>query len=665
MPANKSFPLVVDVWANPTHNRIPETERLFKQSHADPALFSKKLSPGQIVALMDEAGVSQICLSAWNRPGSVIASNEEIAEYTRAFPNRIFGLVSVDLHDPVSAVKDLDHYVRKEGFKGLRVVPWLWNLPPTDAHYWPLFVKCIELDVPFLTQVGHTGPLCPSEVGRPIPYIDEIALKFPDLKIICGHLGYPWAAEMVSVAWKHPNVYIDTSAWSPKYYDPAFITFANTTGRKKVMFGTNFPQLTWKDCVNNVHKGHGKNGKGGLKEEVLDDFIGGNAKRVLKLPDWNDKEAQSKLRRHTSTWNTTLTPALNPEDYDAASLTTSVSILSYRQSSPTPVCTLYPDQHQGSPDSRPRGARLHFNSNVTRKFDSTMQLNLPPRLLRIIIGCIITSVILVVSIALLIPSRHFDPANPPSSNSESKTWFPLLQQKPSWTTEQLEPKFAYAHTSYHRIGMKAELILILDYQLFSSPHTSEQAKAIDNIRSKHPHIHLRPMDVISTSKGDATWRDSLTKFQSFSLTEWTRILAFDSDSLVLNTMDHYFLSPMAPLAVPRAYWLNEQDTDIAKQVLGSHVMLLEPSKARYDKIIKEALQSGEFDMEVINHMFRDSAMILPHRRLALLTGEFRAKNHSQYLAPDEDEEWNAMAERLAIAEAMETSHSEAVERCAS
>ncbi|EXA34691.1 hypothetical protein FOVG_14108 [Fusarium oxysporum f. sp. pisi HDV247] len=191
-------------------------------------------------------------------------------------------------------------------------------------------------------------------------------------------------------------------------------------------------------------------------------------------------------------------------------------------------------------------------------------------------------------------------------------------------------------------GASHDLVLIFPKDW--SEGTSEQAKAIDNIRSKHPHIHLRPMDVISTSKGDATWRDSLTKFQSFSLTEWTRILAFDSDSLVLNTMDHYFLSPMAPLAVPRAYWLNEKDTDIAKQVLGSHVMLLEPSKARYDKIIKEALQSGEFDMEVINHMFRDSAMILPHRRLALLTGEFRAKNHSQYLAPDEDEEWNAMAE---------------------
>ena len=248
-----------------------------------------------MIALMDEAGVSQICLSAWNRPGEVIASNEEIAEYTRAFPTRIFGLVSVDLHDPVSAVRTLDHYVKKEGFKGLRVVPWLWNLAPTDAHYWPLFVKCVELDVPFLTQVGHTGPLCPSEVGRPIPYIDEVALKFPDLKIVCGHLGYPWAAEMVAVAWKHANVYIDASAWSPRYYDPAFVTFANTTGRKKVMFGTNFPQLAWKDCMDKMREVHGKGRKGGLKEEVLGGFLGGNAKRVLKLPDPSGGESQARL----------------------------------------------------------------------------------------------------------------------------------------------------------------------------------------------------------------------------------------------------------------------------------------------------------------------------------------------------------------------------------
>lgn len=159
-----------------------------------------------------------------------------------------------------------------------------------------------------------------------------------------------------------------------------------------------------------------------------------------------------------------------------------------------------------------------------------------------------------------------------------------------------------------------------------------------------PGIHHRPFDILSTQKGDSTWRDSLTKFHSFALTEWTRILIFDSDSLVLNSMDHYFLSPLAPVAVPRAYWLNGKDTEIGRQILGSHVMLIEPNEARYRKILAEAQRSGEFDMEVVNNMFRDSAMILPHRRLALLTGEFRRSDHSQYLAPDHDEEWNAVRE---------------------
>ncbi|KAK2608394.1 hypothetical protein QQS21_003080 [Conoideocrella luteorostrata] len=244
---------------------------------------------------MDEAGLSQILLASWTRPGQAIFSNEQVAEYTRAYPNRIFGLVSVNLHDPITAVKDLDHYVRVEGFKGLRVVPWLWNLPPTDAHYWPLYVKCIELDVPFCTQIGHTGPLCPSEVGRPIPYIDEIALKFPRLTIVAGHLGYPWVGEAVSVAWKHENVYIDTSAWSPKHYPPEFVTFANTTGKKKVMFGTNFPQLGWKSCIDAVKTTTCAGGRNVLREEVVRDFMGGNARRVFKLPNVPSGGTASRL----------------------------------------------------------------------------------------------------------------------------------------------------------------------------------------------------------------------------------------------------------------------------------------------------------------------------------------------------------------------------------
>jgi predicted TIM-barrel fold metal-dependent hydrolase len=109
------------------------------------------LSRDELIKKMDDAGVAQICLSAWHRPGQVVFSNEEVAQYTQAYLDRIFGLASVNLLDPVSAVRELKHFAAKYGFKGLRIVPWLWNLPPTDAHYWPLYVKCIELDIPFIT----------------------------------------------------------------------------------------------------------------------------------------------------------------------------------------------------------------------------------------------------------------------------------------------------------------------------------------------------------------------------------------------------------------------------------------------------------------------------------------------------------------------------------
>ncbi|KAL0944504.1 glucose n-acetyltransferase [Colletotrichum truncatum] len=236
-------------------------------------------------------------------------------------------------------------------------------------------------------------------------------------------------------------------------------------------------------------------------------------------------------------------------------------------------------------------------------------------------------------------------------NTERPKWVP------TWPAEQAEPRFAYAQyvTNIHylcnavinfgllrRFGAKHDLVLIHPKNWLEG--ISPESKALARIRSERPEIQMRAFDVLSTNKGDATWHDSPTKFQAFALTEWKRVFAFDSDSLVLNNMDHYFLSPATPIAVSRAYWLTEKNTDTPKQVLGSHVMLIEPNEVFHQKIIKEAKASGNFDMEIINHLFQNSAMVLPHRGLALLTGEFRAKDHSKYLAPDEDEEWDAVAE---------------------
>lgn len=104
----------------------------------------------------------------------------------------------------------------------------------------------------WLYQVGHTGPARPSDTGRPIPYIDRVALHFPEvgkipgsnligdifswqLRIVCGHIGHPWLSEMMSVMWKHDNIYLDTSAYLPKMYGKDLLAYmCSKSGFKKV-----------------------------------------------------------------------------------------------------------------------------------------------------------------------------------------------------------------------------------------------------------------------------------------------------------------------------------------------------------------------------------------------------------------------------------------------
>ncbi len=270
---------VIDAWAQPTFanafEKMPEIARLFRQS-GSAQILETGLTPEQIVAQMDRAGIKMLLLSAWHRPGQWVIHNDEVAALVRRFPDRFAGVAAVNLERPVEAVRELDRAVSELGFKALRVVPWLWKLPPNDRLYFPLYVKCIELDIPFCTQVGHTGPLMPSETGRPVPYLDEVALTFPELKIVGGHIGYPWTDEMIGLAWKHENVFIDTSAYLPRYYPSQLVHYMKTYGREKVLFGTNFPQLSLEKCVEQT-------GGLDLSDEARAAFLGQNAKRIFKL----------------------------------------------------------------------------------------------------------------------------------------------------------------------------------------------------------------------------------------------------------------------------------------------------------------------------------------------------------------------------------------------
>lgn len=271
--------MIVDAWLqHPTAAFLqdPMFASLMRWRGVDPGAIPAEIPHAFTLAALDAANVRRALVSAWWGPRGPMLSNDHVAAIVRAYPSRLTGVASVDLARPMDAVRELRRCVRELGFRALRVLPWLWNLPPNDRRYYPLYAECVELGIPFCLQVGHTGPMCPSEPGRPIPYLDEVALDFPELTIVGGHIGYPWTAEMIALATKYPNVYIDTSAYKAKRYPNELVEYMRGHGRTKVLFGSNFPMITPAECLADVDALK-------LPDEARALFLGGNAVRVFRL----------------------------------------------------------------------------------------------------------------------------------------------------------------------------------------------------------------------------------------------------------------------------------------------------------------------------------------------------------------------------------------------
>ncbi|PYH84187.1 nucleotide-diphospho-sugar transferase [Aspergillus uvarum CBS 121591] len=138
----------------------------------------------------------------------------------------------------------------------------------------------------------------------------------------------------------------------------------------------------------------------------------------------------------------------------------------------------------------------------------------------------------------------------------------------------------------------------------------------------HYRARLVPIDVQSRISSDVTWAESSTKLLAFNQTQYARVLSLDSDGTILQAMDELFLLPPAPVAMPRAYWLGFE-----------HRLLTSAER------IQGAGQS-DYDMEILNDLYKDRAMVLPHRPYILLTGEFRARLHTNYLGGHPHTSWN-------------------------
>ncbi len=118
----------------------------------------------------------------------------------------------------------------------LRIVPWLWQLPPTDRLYYPLYTACVELGIPFCTQVGHTRTAAPLGNGPADPVHRPGRTRLAELTIVCGRIGYPWTTEMISVADEHQRPHRHQRLHRPPL--PTELVDYSGRGRRKVFFGS-------------------------------------------------------------------------------------------------------------------------------------------------------------------------------------------------------------------------------------------------------------------------------------------------------------------------------------------------------------------------------------------------------------------------------------------
>ena len=210
-------------------------------------------------------------------------SNDDVLAFASANADIAIPFVSVDPTRGPEAIREARRLVDTGLVRGLKLHPPMQQFFPNDRIAYPLYEIFAEARLPVLFHTGHSGigTGAPGgagirlKYGHPMP-IDDVAVDFPEMPIIMAHPSFPWQDEAISVCLHKPTVYIDLSGWSPKYFSPTLVQYANSLLKTKVLFGSDYPWITPERWMSDFEKI-------GIKDEVRPLILKQNAARLLEL----------------------------------------------------------------------------------------------------------------------------------------------------------------------------------------------------------------------------------------------------------------------------------------------------------------------------------------------------------------------------------------------
>jgi uncharacterized protein len=222
-------------------------------------------------------------VDAETQTGRKAVPNEEIAEAAAANPDVLIPFASIDPGKGPRAVEEARRLIADYGVRGFKFHPNIQAFFPNDPAVYPLYEVIAEAGLPVLFHSGHSG------IGSGLPggggirlkysnpmFVDDVAVDFPELTIVLAHPSFPWQEEAISVALHKAQVYIDLSGWSPKYFPPVLVQYANTLLKDRVLFGSDYPVLTPDRWLADFERAD-------FKDEVRPLILKQNAARLLGL----------------------------------------------------------------------------------------------------------------------------------------------------------------------------------------------------------------------------------------------------------------------------------------------------------------------------------------------------------------------------------------------